>query len=795
MSRKRARKRRSAPPRQPAAAALAPTKAHARRALLERKARQPWSVAAPTDDWTAWLDQQDHPFGPALAAVIPAPKERVGLVTPDTAGIAAVSSLAQGAHEHFFVRQQEEFERLRALLASLNPIPVVVGSMFFLRFSPWGRYYEPSSLPNDLDYELITGLIAAQVSPDVRDVSANDLKDVLALAREVRYLAHATAMAVAWSEDSESPDSEAKRRSIGRFLMLRGDAYAPHGRWFAERLVREFSGDASAYGRVLLDAFRAADALAERWMSEWTVVFGAIWGAAVESSGETPPSTAEASGKFMEAFATAIIELLPRLIAVSRDQFAAFISPEDDAAVRADAVLSALALRPGGWAEPFTGPLSEPPLRSKPMLVLPSSSQSDASRSATEQVVLVHLNGLAGDAATTVDFALSSARVGWPRVRARVVDQCAAEQISTLLPGCTTYLSVFSAPPGADDRFELDALVAYDDVCFLFEGKAAPLKTPSRRGDVARLRAQLVDIVGNGWSQLKRDDQFVHRSSTSPLPLFDERGAVMGELAAGQVRETYLVLPTFDGLDSFATHLSDLVEWGVLPAMATPWIVSVTDLRIVCEALRDPAELVAYADHRSRWAGVETVFFPDEIEMLASFLEGTDLWQPVSELRAAEGEAGFVMVGGGQSRFDDWYAFLLGEGPKARQPRRKTTKPVRRFVDHLSASQPPRWLAASAAVLTTPMSYAWAYDQASYQLAKRARSERWFLTGDRNVSFLVAANGVPWAEVIRSGRIENQVEADTLVWFIRGGKQGRTELEWACVGRGVTSEMPPVTGT
>jgi len=158
------------------------------------------------------------------------------------------------------------------------------------------------------------------------------------------------------------------------------------------------------------------------------------------------------------------------------------------------------------------------------------------------------------------------------------------------------------------------------------------------------------------------------------------------------------VIPTFDGLGQAGSNLDFLRAWGILPSDADPWIISVPDLKLVVEALSRPGELISYLDFRKRWSNDARVRLYNEADMLAMFLEGTDIWAKLEDAESA-GSAQ-ILISGAQTRFDDWYNFLSGTGPAAPKPRKKSSARVRRLVDELHRVRPPGWLHATSALLT-----------------------------------------------------------------------------------------------
>ena len=448
------------------------------------------------------------------------------MVFPDPEAVKHARSLAEDAQAAYLARQGEAFAELERLVAPLDPGPLLCAAMYFLRFAPWGSYYEPDTPPTNLDFEMLASLIATSKPQARRLVRPEDVKSVLLAAQEVARWARASAIATAYLPGSEEAESIIRSDAIRRFITVRGAAYVPHGRRFAQALIEPYEG-AGSLGTTLSDTLAVADAYVARIRGGWVELTTRVWQDAESVTGQHPGSTNAASEEFMDSFVAGLLTSMPPLLMLTREDLALLLpGPVASAVERADRVLEVFGVGRGGWSGSYQGPLGDPPLRTKPFLLLPQPLTDVRSippeHDEDSLVLLVHHDGLGGDAHLTIDAILAGRVSAWPHARARVVDKLAVELLSERLPGSRSAVSVFYREEGREP-FELDGVILYEDRAIVVEGKGAPLKLPSRRGDAERFKNQLIDALGGGWAQLERDLHIITQGGNE-LMLLDDRG-------------------------------------------------------------------------------------------------------------------------------------------------------------------------------------------------------------------------------------------------------------------------------
>ncbi|MGV9565389.1 hypothetical protein [Streptomyces sp. NPDC003480] len=770
---------------------VGPSADQVKAALKAREERiQPSYGSKAVDSWAGWLASTDQPFAVLFSRFVDSfsPMDGGREFTPTDQDIAELCTLAPQAVEHFQERQASLLSELDDLVATVQGVPLLSVVTVLTQFKAWGSYYEPDAPPNTLDHEILTAAVARQVPHHGRYPNPTDLLTAMRLVAEIRNVAHILSEAYQINSNTRSPDDVLRSTTIQRWLSVRGASIPQFSRAVANEL-------ANAYGRRFRDKLgfrfsdleRMTDYIHKRWRGGLRDVNSACWTFASEQTGTRPTSLLDATTEWRYHYYQSLLWLIPPILSVPLSDLDALLSDASGRYPnRAIAILRHLGCNVGEWDKSL-GPLADSPIRTLPFLVW--RDRKIDSTEPTTWALLANASALDVDAALTIESLLAkSFPADWSQKRAQVVDDYAVQLLSKHLPTAVKASGIFVRETANSSEFEMDGLIVYGDIAIIVEGKGAPLNLASLRGDVKRLKSQFADLIGEAWTQLLRDREALLGSSSQDFRIArvssGDAPAKFAPLLPG-VRKVHFVIPTLDGLGEAGSNLSMLYEIGVLPAQAMPWIVSVADLALVTETLRSTAEFIAYLRFREKWASHQQVRVHDEVEMLAMFLEGTDVAYRVKSLEGRENAVAYIS--GGQARFDDYYGYLRGHGPIADQPRKKTTTQVRRIVDELSRIRPNGWLNAAATFLETPMTSALAVEANWAQFNQHLNAVAWHLAGDTDASILIARAEVDWHELLSVGEVTEALSGHEFVWFARRDKRGKLHLEWASIG----SEVKP----
>jgi hypothetical protein len=442
------------------------------------------------------------------------------------------------------------------------------------------------------ELELLAGLLLATSSRDGsrRLPTAVDIHNIILRALQVHAYAelYEDARRVRDGETFEARVASGMRAS---YTTLRGTTYLTHSEDLARTL---FGGDNrrwffERFGFDIDDVIRVRDANRARWQRSLPALFDAVEKELGQPLGENVRQT------FNDRVAAELHNAMAvRLDSLEEDLPG--VHPE-----RARRIVTGLACDLSDtWA--FGHVYAESPVVSQPWV-----------RSGN-RALLVLPDRLDTELVTLFEKTLSANMRGFSRRRAETLDDMTVRLLASVLPGAIQHVRAHYQPVEAlaASQPDIDGLLLYDEVAIVVESKAAQLSLAARRGDPKRFLSDLEPLT-KAWTQAERDIRLL--AHDDEVEVRCDRKAI--RLRTADIRRCYVVIPTLHPLATWPFQLRDLIHFGVLPPAASPWIISVTDLRIVIDSIRRPAELVAYLEWRARVLADPRLVFPDEVELSA----------------------------------------------------------------------------------------------------------------------------------------------------------------------------------
>ncbi|WP_131769798.1 hypothetical protein [Candidatus Protofrankia californiensis] len=645
-------------------------------------------------EYEAFLARQRDVFSEHLLQSCLSVRRLEGVIpsVPD-AERAILAFGAPAAFDKYSQMQRNLVRQIAIDIAEIDPVSVLAPMMVDAYSSRRDSKFEFYDENRDFELEMVGGIIASNGSVDRKRRAANaaEITKIYQNARNLRFAAYVADQARDISEMREDgSDFERMRTSINMrtsWLTIRGSAYGIHSEAVASELYARYNPWLRRnIGFDLDDLYRILEAFRKRWSTEVPRAFreSMIVSGLMSRAGRLRKRTTRRTDRYRRE----LVDRIARAVSFRLEDL------EGVDSIVLGRVLEVLAIAPGshpGWgADAF----AQSPLLDRPFFV-------DGARA------LLVLPGRVGTEGTILLEPVLKAHFGsdYSRHRAKTVDDEARKIIAGLLPGCSSYGSMFysKTAQGRSNDFEVDGIVLYEDIAIVIEGKGGYLGVPSRRGDEKRLKNELKDIIGKAYRQASR--------ATAALQAGQEFRSKSGRerfrVSAGTIRKTYILIPTLQPLEGFEVGAKILQSLGVVPPSADFWCVSVPVLKLASEVLAGPAELVAYFDFREAVLSCENLMIPDEVELLGVFLWGTDMGEMREKTLEAgkfEGKRGIGYLGGMQEDFDDYYRYITNQGPPAIKPYKRMTEIARSYVRRLEAERPDGWLEMTSACLRLPYS-------------------------------------------------------------------------------------------
>lgn len=716
---------------------LTPSRALSRAAFGQRGDRPtPLKALEDKHDQTrTWLSARNDPFSRRLAKLVSTRRDGDRLTLSSGLSQESHAELKRLAAEAVSGLQDELrslSDRIRALLQEGDPAFLISWVSFWHSFGLEGTYFEPTHHGLEAAVEFTCGLAAGLGTKEGTASDPAAAQELLGLLDESFEVAKL--LLLAESHKGASPiEDELRYRSRLHSLVVRGDAYVDHGEQLARSL---FEPESEWMNRDLGFGVSDVIALEKRLTSLLQRRVSDLLTSVADQSADLEAILRDRNGPvelrramtklgkkglmehlFIERLADGILDALWFSIEDVVEE-----SPKIDREAT-EKVLSAFAI--GDGDANYWSPLQRSPLLSGPIVPV------------GDRFLVPVIGLLRRDLPELLERLVLSHRPKFSARRAKILDNLAVELLEGVLPGARTYVSAYY--PIEDDngasRAECDGLVLWNDVCFVLEGKGKPLSPQGKRGDVKRIHADLEASLADAWKQGNRVLEFLQRAR--PAVFYDERGAELVSIDSTSIVYVKVITPTIHALADHALHLEQFADIGLDVSGQPPWAVSINDLRMICELVRSPAELICYVRWRDRLHLGRVSIAADEADVFGAFL----LRQPYPS-QAASG--GILHIGSHSTDFDTYY-MSRQRGSKAHKPGMFSIQLVDGFVERLVNERPHGWLNAADVVLTVSLEQLAFVDHAAPLLAKAAAAE------DRIVShtrFGATVVGLPSSQAV-----------------------------------------------
>jgi hypothetical protein len=247
----------------------------------------------------------------------------------------------------------------------------------------------------------------------------------------------------------------------------------------------------------------------------------------------------------------------------------------------------------------------------------------------------------------------------------------------------------FAEGGGPAEQFELDGLVLLDRALFIVEAKSGNMRQAGRRGAPSVLE-DLEALVAHPHEQALRALRYVNSAESVMFRLEDPSQVI--EIRAGDFSRIFLVTPTLDHLEAFATHLSNLKELGMLGQGTLPWSVYLNDLRIIVDCVEGAGQLVHYLTRRARVEEL-SVEAHDELDWFGHYLFEGLYFEEIARTAC-------LTLGSFTTIFDDYYLYVEGVRQTiTKKPRQEMPDVMRELIATLERATPAGFVLAICALL------------------------------------------------------------------------------------------------
>lgn len=161
--------------------------------------------------------------------------------------------------------------------------------------------------------------------------------------------------------------------------------------------------------------------------------------------------------------------------------------------------------------------------------------------------------------------------------------------------------------------FETDIIIDVDKYLILVECKSANLSEPAKFGYQKRLDKDISKIVHEAHAQCKRTFDYI--SSSKSVQFEENRESY--SLRKDKYQKIYLISVTLDNLELITANIHNILT---LPEEAIVVTLSLYDLKVISEMIRNSAEFLLYLDRRERSILEGKIHAHDELDIFSTFL-------------------------------------------------------------------------------------------------------------------------------------------------------------------------------
>lgn len=268
------------------------------------------------------------------------------------------------------------------------------------------------------------------------------------------------------------------------------------------------------------------------------------------------------------------------------------------------------------------------------------------------------------------------------------------DELETLLkrsfPNARVLRGLHWTDPSDGKQYENDLVVLIDRTALLFEAKSGKVSDAAKRGADRRLQREIEKLMVEPAVQSKRlmdllrSDRRNHTFQTA---------TGVETIDSSRIDRFVRTNITFNIIGALSSHWPELVEAAIIDADAVQIpTMSLSDLDIVCEILKDQATIVHYLDRRSTFEA-NASYVADEYDLLAFYLRNG------FNIGETEFDGTNLMIYGLSSEIDVHFRRSASENGPRKLPKPKRSPLFDRLLSALEARRPDHWLELTGRLL------------------------------------------------------------------------------------------------
>jgi hypothetical protein len=241
---------------------------------------------------------------------------------------------------------------------------------------------------------------------------------------------------------------------------------------------------------------------------------------------------------------------------------------------------------------------------------------------------------------------------------------------------------------------ELDGLIFCGNNAFFIEAKSHQISDRAKKGYIDRLMNHVEEIVEESHYQAKRTYDYL---KGKPAAEFKRKNGSKVLIDGTKFKNAYFISLTLEGIKAVSCSLKLGNTLGLFDAHTFPCIVSLYDLRVICEHMEGPAYLIQYIHRRREFFKVQKFHINDELDLLHYYLERNMRFDDILEKHS---DKDLIHLPSVSDTFNAYYAYEQdNERPKVNKMKHYTVPAVKQMVSALEKSGLPNGIDAAVQLL------------------------------------------------------------------------------------------------
>ena len=165
---------------------------------------------------------------------------------------------------------------------------------------------------------------------------------------------------------------------------------------------------------------------------------------------------------------------------------------------------------------------------------------------------------------------------------------------------------------------EIDGLVFCDSNIFFIEAKGHIITDRAKKGYVDRMETHINDIVRASHNQAIKAYNYLY--GKKDVKFTDKKGKKI-VLDGSKYQNVHFISLTLEDFSAISCSLKINNSLGLFTRETFPWVVSLYDLRMICEHMEGPSYFIQYLHRRKEFFQYEKIIVNEEIDLLGYYLK------------------------------------------------------------------------------------------------------------------------------------------------------------------------------